>query len=203
VLDVGVTSDRGYDHSNYLEAFYPHKHRITAVGLDDAKFLEEMYPGLTFVQANGLDLPFPDGAFDIVHSSAVIEHVGSAANQARFLSELWRVARRGLFITTPNRWHPVEFHTVLPLLHWLPPGQYRRILRRMGRDFFAEEANLNLMSRATLDVAAREAGVPAPRHASVALMGWPTNLLLIAEKDPLARLPLKEASGVTARAAAE
>jgi len=107
VLDVGVTSERDYDHSNYLEAFYPHKHRITAVGIDDAKFLEELYPGLTFVQANGLDLPFADGAFDIVHSSAVIEHVGSAANQARFLSELWRVARRGLFITTPNRWHPV------------------------------------------------------------------------------------------------
>ena len=31
VLDVGVTSDQSYDHSNYFEAWYPHKARITAV----------------------------------------------------------------------------------------------------------------------------------------------------------------------------
>ncbi len=30
ILDIGVTSDRSYGHSNYLEAWYPHKHRITA-----------------------------------------------------------------------------------------------------------------------------------------------------------------------------
>jgi hypothetical protein len=36
VLDVGVTSDQTYDHSNYFEAWYPHKARITAVGIDDA-----------------------------------------------------------------------------------------------------------------------------------------------------------------------
>ena len=39
ILDVGVTSDRSYDHSNYFAAWYPHKAAITAVGLDDASFL--------------------------------------------------------------------------------------------------------------------------------------------------------------------
>ena len=43
VVDVGVTSDRSYHHSNYFEAWYPHKSRITAVGLDDASFLERQY----------------------------------------------------------------------------------------------------------------------------------------------------------------
>ena len=120
ILDVGVTSDQTYEASNYLEAWYPHKSALTAAGLDDASFLCRQYPGLRFVRANGLSLPFRDHSFDIVHSSAVIEHVGSFARQRAFLEECCRVARRAVFITTPNRWFPVEFHTVLPLVHWLP-----------------------------------------------------------------------------------
>ncbi len=54
VLDVGVTSDRSYASSNYLEAWYPRKDRITAAGIDDASFLERLYPGVRFVRANGL-----------------------------------------------------------------------------------------------------------------------------------------------------
>jgi hypothetical protein len=182
ILDVGVTSDRSYDHSNYLEAWYPHKSRITAAGIDDARFLEQLYPGLTFVPADGRDLPFDDARFDFVHSSAVLEHVGSAERQAQFLRELWRVARKGIFVTTPNRWYPIEFHTVLPLLHWLPPALFRKALVALGREFFAREENLNLLSARTLADAAETAGIARFRITSVALLGLPTNLLLVARK---------------------
>src|ERR1051326_951366 len=64
ILDIGATSDQSYDHSNYLAAWYPHKDRITAVGIDDASHLEKLYPGLTFIRANGLALPFQDKSFD-------------------------------------------------------------------------------------------------------------------------------------------
>ena len=106
VLDVGVTSDRTYAASNYLEAWYPHKSSVTAVGIDDASFLCVDYPGIRFVKADGLNLPFRDQSFDVVHSSAVIEHVGAYARQRAFVSECCRVARRAVFITTPNRWFP-------------------------------------------------------------------------------------------------
>jgi hypothetical protein len=182
VLDVGVTNDQLHDHSNYFEAWYPHKSRITAAGLEDASFLEEAYPGVRFVQADARDLPFSDASYDLVHSSAVIEHVGSRQNQTTFLRELWRVARHGIFVTTPNRWFPVEVHTVLPLIHWLPPETFRAILRGMGRDFFADEANLNLMSPSSLADAARAAGITNFRVETVSLLGWPSNLLLIARK---------------------
>jgi hypothetical protein len=145
-LDIGVTSDQSYENSNYFEALYPFKHRITAAGLDDAKFLETQYPGVTFVTADAKALPFPAGHFDLVHSSAVLEHVGSRASQRQMLAECLRVARRGICLTTPNRWFPVEFHTMLPLLHWLPPDTYRGLLRKLGYGFFAEESNLNLLS---------------------------------------------------------
>ena len=178
ILDVGVTSDRTQIASNYLESWYPVKHRITACGLDDASFLEEQYPGMTYVRADGRDLPFADGQFDFVHSSAVLEHVGSAANQSRFLSELLRVARRGIFVTTPNRWFPIEFHTTLPLLHWLPPAAFRRAIRRLGHEELSLESNLNLLGARNLRRMARELGGHSWRVGSVSLLGWPSNLLL-------------------------
>jgi Methyltransferase domain len=183
ILDVGVTADRSYSSSNVLEAWHPFRERITAVGIDDASFLEREYPGLSFVRASGLQLPFGDRSFDVVHSSAVLEHVGNFDNQVRLISECTRVANRALFMTTPNRWFPVEFHTMLPLVHWLPKSHFRTIMRKTGREFFAEEANLNLMSRNDLRSAAAAAIDPvawAYRIEVMSLVGWPSNLLLIA-----------------------
>lgn len=184
ILDVGVTSDRSYDHSNYMEAWYPHKSRVTAVGIDDAAFLEELYRGLRFVRANGRDLPFAEGTFDFVHSSAVLEHVGGRNRQLQFLCELWRVAREGIFVTTPNRWFPIEFHTVLPLLHWLPRQLHRKVLIGLGHEFLASEENLNLLSRRDLASLARSAGIHGFRIETVSLGMMPTNLLLVAYKPP-------------------
>jgi ubiquinone/menaquinone biosynthesis C-methylase UbiE len=90
VLDLGVTSDQTYSHSNYFEAWYPHKNRITASGVDDASFLEQMYPELRFVFADGRHLAFADREFDHVYSSAVLEHVGSRHNVA--LRIIWALA---------------------------------------------------------------------------------------------------------------
>jgi ubiquinone/menaquinone biosynthesis C-methylase UbiE len=182
IIDVGATSDRSYDHSNYLEAWYPHKDRITAVGIDDAAFLEQAYPGVSFRRADGRNLPFEDGEFDYTHSSAVIEHVGSRNDQIQFLAELWRVCRKGLFITTPNRWFPIEFHSILPLVHWLPASAFRAILRSLGQHTLALEDHLNLLSRGDLVRVARAAGIPNPRVAGARLGWWTSNLLLVAHK---------------------
>ena len=150
VLDVGVTSDAELEASNYLEAWYPHKANITACGIDDASDLETKYPGLRYVRADGRNLPFADASFDIVHSSAVLEHVGSRESQAAFIRELARVARRVVFLTTPNRWFPVEFHSVLPFVHWLPPRMFRALLRALRHDTLAREENLNLLGASDL-----------------------------------------------------
>jgi hypothetical protein len=178
LLDVGVTSDRTYASSNYVEAWYPHKSAITAIGIDDASFLEGLHPGLRFVKASGLCLPFADSAFDVVHSSAVLEHVGGRDDQLRFARECCRVARSYVFMTTPNRWFPIEFHTVLPVVHWLPKRTFRALMRRMGYGFFAEEANLNLLSGGDLRWIASQIEEFAFTISSISLWGWPSNLLL-------------------------
>jgi len=176
VLDVGVTSDQRED-SNFFEKYYPYSHSIIAVGLEDASFLEDDFPGLTYVKADGLSLPFPDQSFDLVVSFAVIEHVGNRAQQQAFIRELCRVGQ-SIFITTPNRWYPIEFHSLVPFVHWLPPSWFRRILRGLGKDFWAQESNLNLLT-------AKELQQMFPRHLQVysrpnRLLGLISNLVFFA-----------------------
>ena len=181
ILDVGVTSDRSYDHSNYLEAWYPHKYKITAIGIDQgAEFLREIYPGIRYIKGDGRSLPFADGSFDYVHSSAVLEHVGNAFQQMAFITEARRVARKGVFLTTPNRWYPIEFHTILPIVHWLPRKIFRRILVIIGKEFFASEQNLNLLSARQLRWMAKCIGIRDDYQVrGLRLAGFVSNLLFI------------------------
>jgi SAM-dependent methyltransferase len=80
------------------------------------------------VRADGCRLPFRDGAFDVVFSNSVIEHVGPPDRQAAFAAELDRVGR-GYFVQTPNRWFPIEPHLLTPVVHYLPDRARRRLLR--------------------------------------------------------------------------
>ena len=127
VLDVGVDEvslgetggQSGCTTHNVLEERYPWPERLTALGLHDGARFSERYPRIAYVRGDACALPFPDASFDVVHSNAVIEHVGGGERQAAFVREALRVGRR-VFLTTPNRWFPVEVHTRLPLVHWLP-----------------------------------------------------------------------------------
>lgn len=88
-------------------------------------------------------LPFEDGQFDWVYCNGLIEHVGSFERQYELLKELTRVACKGVFVTSGNRWHPIEFNTGLPFLHWLPLPMWRRILKMIGKRSWASESVLN------------------------------------------------------------
>ena len=130
VVDVGVTDAPfgGGSTDNFFEALYPWPERITAVGHTELDRFAASFPQVHVVRADGRELPFADGAFDLGFSNAVVEHVaGGREGQRAFVHELCRVARR-VFVTTPNRWFPLEVHTLLPFVHWLPPGPRSRVL---------------------------------------------------------------------------
>jgi SAM-dependent methyltransferase len=145
ILDLGVTPDRTLPESNFFEKLYPYKYKITAASIEDASFLEKDYPGLRFVKISPDALPFRDNEFDILFCSAVIEHVGEREAQKVFIKEALRVAR-AFYFTTPNRQFPLEFHTFLPFVHWLPQRAHQTLLRYLGLNFWAKTVNLNLLT---------------------------------------------------------
>ena len=148
VLDVGADElafgeGDGCGTLNFFEEHYPWPERITALGLQDGVGFRDRYPGIRYVQGDACALPFADGEFDIVFSNAVIEHVGGVERQRELVSEAIRVGRR-VFITTPNRRFPIEVHTRLPLVHWLPDRLAHRVYRAVGKSFATE---VNLLSK--------------------------------------------------------
>jgi hypothetical protein len=176
IVDIGATPDAVTEDSNFLEKWYPHPERITATSIEDASYLEEAHPGVTFVQTAGGDrLPFEDRQFDIAFSSAVIEHVGDRSQQRQFISEMVRVSKR-FFLTTPDRRFPMELHTFLPFVHWLPQQHHQSILRKVGKTTWASTENLNLLDEKSL----RGLFPPGSSVAvdGVSLMGMRSNLIV-------------------------
>ena len=150
ILDIGVTSDTKYQESNYFEKLYPYKDKIVCVGTEDGSHLETQYLGIRFVQIVPQNpLPFRNKEFDIAFCNAVIEHVGDSGKQKKFINEMLRVSKF-FFLTTPNRWYPVEFHTAIPLLHFLPKKIYRKALNILGETYWSKEENLNFLSKKEL-----------------------------------------------------
>lgn len=177
ILDIGV-SDVVNDAANVLERRYPHPQRITAVGLGTAEAFRAAHPAVTYRQvAADCRLPFADASFDIATSNAVLEHVGSVANQRLMLAEMLRVART-VFLTVPHRYFPVEHHTGIPLLHYRD-ASFRFACRRLGKADWAEEENLILMSRARLAALAPQGRPARIGHTGLRLGPASSNLFLL------------------------
>lgn len=148
ILDVGVS---GYllRGTNFLEQWYPWPENITALSNDDPEEFKDFlkkFPKTNLVFEDGRALSFPDNFFDVAFSNAVVEHVGSRDNQKKFIHEIVRVSKRA-FISTPNRWFPVDAHTLIPFAHWLPVKPRLLIYRVLGRGYWADLNRLNLLSK--------------------------------------------------------
>jgi hypothetical protein len=188
LLDVGATPDAERLDSNcMLPWFQAAGLRLSLYSPEDVSHLAATLPGVRILPSEGGSrIPAVDSSYDWVSSSAVLEHVGSAEQQEAFLRDCGRVAKRGLFLTCPNRWHWLEFHTKLPLLHWLPRTWHRALLRCLGLPLWARESHLRLVGRRELEAMAmralgREWSVEV---GSIWTLAMPSNLELIASRQP-------------------
>lgn len=182
ILDVGVTPNNERHESNFFEKLYPYKDRITAASIEDASRLEDIYPGLKFVMIKEGRLPFRDNEFDIAFSNAVLEHVGNRDRQKRFIEEMIRVSRK-CFISVPDRIFPVEHHTALPFLHYLPQKLHRRLLIAFGKELYASEERLNLLTKKAF-----KSLFPSDvslRISRVRLLFIPSNIIAVVNKEGL------------------
>lgn len=77
-------------------------------------------PHFEFVTGDARSMPqYPAGAFDVVFSNSVIEHVGDWTQQWRMANEVRRIGKR-FFVQTPNRYFPLEPHFLVPGFQFLP-----------------------------------------------------------------------------------
>ena len=114
-------------------------------------------PWATYVVRDGCRTEFPDKAFDIVFSNSVIEHVGGIERQRKFAAECMRCGR-SFFVQTPNKWFPVDTHTLMPFIHWLPQRIFKKLVRVSPRLLFFKHdrgdvedfRNLHLLSASEL-----------------------------------------------------
>lgn len=178
ILDVGVNTEEYSEADNYLERYYPYPQNITAVGIEDMTSFEKRYPQVKTIQGTGLNLTFPDNSFDICYSNAVIEHVGDINKQLQFLSELYRVGRRG-YLTTPNRFFPIEIHTRIPLLHlFLSKKSFDAFLTRIGKAWAAGEY-MHLLSEKELRSILQKANITNYTFIKNRFLGFPMTFTII------------------------
>jgi len=130
VLDVGCGVGM------YTAALGRYTSRAVGVEVELERAKEARKQGLPVVQAVAEVLPFKAGAFDVVFSHEVMEHVQDDAQTA---AEMVRVAAPGgrLLVFCPNRWYPFETHGHYwrgayhfgntPLINYLPNALRKRL----------------------------------------------------------------------------
>lgn len=116
---------------------------------------------------------------DLVISNATIEHVGNLNNQKKMIQNILLLTKKYFIITTPNRFHPIDFHTKLPFLHWLPKNFHRKILKILKLDFFSKEENLNLLGKNDLKNLLTVAGANNFKIFYISFLGFKSNYIVI------------------------
>ena len=182
ILDIGTTPSLDEEQNVILTKTIDNKN-ITCISNQDCQILSQKYPNINeFVIGNAVKMNFQNDAFDIVHTNATIEHVGSYQNQISLIRETVRVSKKYVFIQTPNRFYPIDFHTTLPLIHYLPKNIHRKILKFLGLNFYASEENLNLLSEKNLKNMCKELNLKKFKIIKHKLLFLTSNLILIIEK---------------------
>ena len=157
LLDVGFCNLEFSEVDNFLEKNYPYPHNITALGIENGDLFRERYPLVTTCIYDGNNFPFENNTFDIGWSNAVLEHVGDEERQIRYLKELCRTCKK-VYFTTPNRFFPIELHTRLPLIHWLPKKAFDRLISFTPKSWAAGEY-MFLLSYRQLKKQLKKAGI--------------------------------------------
>lgn len=82
-----------------------------------------------FIIGDGTRLPFLDTSFDIIVCNQVFEHV---RNQDKLIAEVYRVLKLDgiCYIATANKLWPLEPHTKLPFLSYLPKSIADKYIRK-------------------------------------------------------------------------
>ena len=150
ILDIGTTSDTENKSSNFIirnlknvKNFYSISDQLITLPFFKKKLQKSIIENFSEYEIENFKS-------DLVVSNATIEHVGNYNNQKTMVSNMIKLSKKMVIISTPYRYHPLEFHTKIPFIHWLPKKIHRMILKKFNLVFYSKEENLNLLSRSDL-----------------------------------------------------
>ncbi|MDA8778589.1 hypothetical protein N9M87_02135 [Candidatus Pelagibacter bacterium] len=144
ILDIGTTADNSESSNIIIKSL---KNFEIYKSISDQKiisnfFSKSLQKSITQeLSSNEIDI----FSSDVVISNATIEHVGSYNEQLKMIENIIKLTKKIFIIVTPNRLHPIEFHTQIPFFHWLPKPIHRKILSLIGLKYLSKEQNLNLL----------------------------------------------------------
>lgn len=150
ILDLG--SENGTNIFNVLQGtdFDPQNVYIADIDSDAVEKGKELYGFNAVLIGEDQSLPFDNKYFDIVYCSSVIEHTtvekadvwewkdekefksASFKRQRQFAEEIIRLGKQ-YFVQTPNKTFPIESHTWLPIVGYLPRRYLLPILSLSNR----------------------------------------------------------------------
>ena len=149
ILDIGTTADTSKSSNvivKSLKNFKVYK-SILDQKITSNFFLKTLQKSITKELSSN---EFNVYRSDVVISNATIEHVGSYQKQLKMLENIVKLTKKIFIIVTPNRMHPIEFHSQIPFIHWLPKKLHRKILSIVGLSYLSKEKNLNLLKTSNI-----------------------------------------------------
>lgn len=121
ILDIGAGS-------GHIAAHFTAHNVVTAADVEDQLVVRD--PKLRFVRLGGDRLPSDDAQFDIVVLNHVLAYV---PDQLALLREVGRVLKADgcCYVANPNRLFPLDPHSHMPFVHYLPQTWYEGVVNRV------------------------------------------------------------------------
>ena len=177
-LDIGTTEDINNQSSNIIIKKLNKISLFKSISNQNIRsnfFKKKLNKSIT---ENFSQTELDEFSSDIVLSNATIEHVGNEQKQRKMIENIIKLSKKIFVISTPNRLYPIDFHTKIPFIHWLPKDLHRKILKLIGLKFYSKEENLNLLSKNDLDKFMSEYNLNYKIH-KIKLFKINSNLILI------------------------
>ena len=181
ILDIGSTNDENQSSNIIIKKlkFFKEFNSISNQKISNDFFKKTLKKSITERLFHSEIKKFES---DVVISNATIEHVGSKKKQIKMCENIIKLSKKYFIIITPNRLHPLEFHTKIPLIHWMPKKIHRKILKFLGFNFLSKEENLNLLTKKDLIDIMKELKQSKCYFFHIRFLFFKSNIILIGEK---------------------
>jgi len=183
VLDIGTTNDEKNRSSNIIIKNLKGFNIFKSISNQDIKLRLFSKCLNKSISENFTEDEIQTFSSDLVISNATIEHVGSYENQLKMMQNIIKLSKKYFVIITPNRFHPIEFHTKLPFIHWLPKKIHRFILSMLGQKFLSLEENLNLLSKNDFHLSMEKLNFKNYQVKNIKFLFFNSNIILVGNKN--------------------